>query len=163
MVSTIVDFRTCGYFSGTMIFLGVVLSFIGLGVLFISFIIGLMMLLTSIVIFTTHYRIEVNYKTKTVHDYLWIVGLKNGERREFNSIDYLFIKRNKVSQTMNYLSISSTIHKEVYDGYLRVSENHKIHITSKDSLEEMLEKLRPVSVKLGVPIIDYSEGHANEI
>jgi hypothetical protein len=96
-------------------------------------VIGLIILLISLIVFTTHYRLTVNFDTKEYHDYVWILGLKNGVKGRFETIEYLFIKKNKVSQTMNLKSLSSTIRKDVYDGYLKFSDKDKIHLLTNDS------------------------------
>jgi hypothetical protein len=152
------DFRTSGYFSGTIIFLGIVLIFVGVPVILKSVIIGSIIFLVCIIIFTTHYRLTIDFDNKIFHDYLWILGLKSGDRGKFEHIEYLFVKKSKVSQKMNHLVASSTIRKEVYEGYLRFSENNKLHLTTEDSKKELMKKLSVISKKLNVSIIDYAEG-----
>jgi hypothetical protein len=158
-----IDFKTSGYFSGSIIFFGVVLAMAGLGVLFKSAILGLILLLVSVIIFTTHYRLKIDFDTKVFHDYVWILGLKNGDQRKFENIEYLFIKKSLVSQTMNSLLNSSTFRKHVYDGYLKFSEKDKIHLITKDSKNDLIEKLRVIASRLNVRIVDYSAAEPKEI
>ena len=158
-----IDFRTSGYFSWTIIFLGFVLSFVGFLFVLENPIVGVILLLISLIIFTTHYRLKIDFDNKVFHDYLWISGLKNGDKGKFESIEYLFIKKSKVSQTMSVRVASTTIVKEVYDGYLKFSEQEKIHLITKDSKKDLIKKLREISTSLKVKIIDYSEGEPKEI
>ena len=58
---------------------------------------------------------------------------------------------------------STTIRKDVYDGYLKFSEQEKIHLITKDSKKDLVKKLREISASLKVKIIDYSEGEPKEI
>lgn len=159
----VIDFKTSGYFSGTMMFFGILLFFIGLLVMATHGPIGLIMPLISLVIFSTHYRLKVDFENKVFHDYLWILGIKQGEKGQFDNIEYLFIKRSKVSQTMQLKAASTTIHKDVYDGYLKFSETNKIHLLTEDHKSELIRKLKVISEKLNSKIIDYSEGDAKEV
>ncbi len=159
----IIDFKTSNYFSGVVIIVGVIFSVTGISILFANIIIGLVLLFASVIIFTTHYRLSLDFEKKVFHDYLWILGMKSGEKGNFEAVEYLFIKKSKVSQTMSVRVASATVRKEVYDGYLRFSEEEKIHLLTKDSKKGVEKKLRQISSMLKVRIIDYSEGEPKEI
>ncbi len=160
---SVVDFKTSGYFSWPIIFLGILLALVGLAVLLKNTIVGLILFFVSTIIFTTHYRLRIDFDTHLYQDYLWILGLKNGNKRKFQTIEYLFIQKNKVGQTMNHMVASTTIRKEVYDGYLKFSDQDKIHVTTKDRKKDLIDKLRVISAELKIKIIDYSEGAPKEI
>jgi hypothetical protein len=132
-------------------------------VIFMNVIAGLIMLLVSVIIFTTHYRFVVDLEHKVFHDQVWILGFRSGEKKKFEHIEYLFIKTNKVSQTMSLKAASTTITKEVYDGYIRFSEGEKVHLISKDNKKDLIAKLRPISQGLNVKVIDYSGGAPEEV
>lgn len=158
-----IDFKISGYFSGTIIFLGVFLLVVGLSIFFVSQIGSLILFFISLVIFTTHYGLAVDLDNKVYHDYLWILGFRNGEKGKFNTLEYVFIKKSNVTQTMQLRVASSTIRKEVFDGYLKFSEHHKIHLLTMDSKENLIKKLKNISIRLKVRIIDYSNGEPKEI
>ncbi|MFM8912708.1 MAG: hypothetical protein ACKOE6_07325 [Flammeovirgaceae bacterium] len=153
-----IDFKTSAYFPGIFIFLGVILVFIGLLVLGTTIIGGLAVLLVSFTIFTTHYRLTVDLDSKSYYDYLWILGIKTGERGTFENIEYVFIKKSRESQTMNSRASTTTIQKEVFDGYLKFSENAKIHLLTKDRKEDLMVEMKVVASKLGTKVVDFSEG-----
>lgn len=152
-----VDFKTSSYFSGSITILGYLLVGGGLPLLFVSLPGGLISLFIGFVIFSTHYRLRVDVNAKAYHDYLWILGFRHGERGTFENIEYLFIKKSAFTQTMSVRVASSTIRKEVYDGYLKFSERDKIHLLTMDSKEQLLAKLSPVATQLKTRVIDYSE------
>lgn len=152
-----IDFKTSGYFPGHIILLGVLLAIIGLPVMFVKPIIGMILWFISLIIFTTHYRLRIDPENKVYHDYLWILGFRIGEKGKFNTLDYLFIKKSNVSQTMRLRVASSTIQKEVFDGYLKFSDQHKIHLLTLDSKENLINKLKFIAALLKTRIIDYSE------
>ncbi len=160
---TIVDFRISQYFSNQWIFVGFLLIIIGLGIIFKVIIIGVLLSLMGIVIITTHYRLAINLTAKTYHDYVWLFGLRFGEKGMFENIEYIFIKKIKVSQTINSKVSSTTIRKEMFDCYLKLSEENKIHLLTIESKEELITRLRELSSKINTKIIDYSNGDPREI
>lgn len=158
-----IDFKTSGYFSPTINFVGGLLGILGAAVTTTSPLAGIIMLLLGFIVVTTHYRLSINFDKKIYHDYVWILGFKSGDKCNFENIEYLFIKKNRVRQTMNLRVASSTIRKEVYDGYLKFSEDNKLHLLTKDSKNDLIKKLRSISTTLKVKIIDYSEGEPSEV
>jgi hypothetical protein len=159
----VVDFKTSWFFSRTIFFFGVFLAFIGIVGVITNLLIGLIILTVCVIIFTTHYRLSVDFDNKIFLDYVWILGVKRGELKKFETIEYLFIKTSTVSQTMNARIASTTIRKEVFDGYLKFSEEDKIHLMTMDNKEDLIQKLKPISEKLNSTIIDYTEGEAKEV
>jgi hypothetical protein len=159
-----VDCKTSLYFPLTFIFFGALLGVGGIALVVSgSPVIGVVLLLVGLVLLTTHYRLAINFDKKTYHDYVWILGLKHGEKVKFENIEYLFIKKSRVSQTMSVRVASSTIQKEVYDGYLKFSEKDKIHLLTKDNKNDLIAKLKEISSALKVKIVDYSAGEPKEI
>jgi hypothetical protein len=157
-----IDFKTAGYFSWYIHLAAVFFVILGFALLSINLIASLILFFICLIFFTTHYRLSIDLKNKTYHDYLWILGFRIGEKGSFDSIEYLFIKSSNVSQTMNLRVASSTIRKEVFDGYLKFSEQKKIHLLTMDSKESLLKKLNSISKLLKVAVLDYSENVPKE-
>ena len=153
-----IDFRTSSYFSGMIYFLGILLVIVSGPVAFQSLIAGAVLVLAGVVILTTHYRLSIDFSKKEFHDYLWILGLKYGEKAKFEKIEYLFIKKSNVSQVMRSQVQSTTFRKEVFDGYLKFSEEEKIHLITRGNKNDLIKGLRVIATKLNVKIVDYSEG-----
>jgi hypothetical protein len=151
-----IDIKTSPYFSGQVVFFGIVLVGIGLGFLIIKPVLSGILLFISLIIFTTHYRLRVDLEAKTYFDYLWILGFRNGDTGKFEHLEYIFVKKSKVTQTMSLRVASTTIDKEIYDGYLKFSDQHKIHLVTKDSQQGLLKILAPIAEKLAVKIVDHS-------
>jgi len=153
----VIDIRTSLYFPGSILFIGVLLL-VGSGALFIiKGLVGTIPLLFSAIIFTTHYRLRIDLDSKEYFEYLWILGFKNGEKGKFENIEYLFIKKKKVSQKMNSRASSTIIRSEVYDGYLKFSEENKIHVSTQSTKEKLMNQLSPIASVLNVKIVDYTE------
>jgi hypothetical protein len=156
-----IDFKTSNYFSSRIIIVGIIFSFCGLLLLSVNLVIGLVLLLSSVIIFTTQYRLAIDFENKIFHDYVLILGLKNGYKEKFETIEYVFIKSGNSSQTMSMGGVASTtIHSKVYNGYLKFSANNKIHLTTKDDKKSLYEVLTPIANKLNVKIVDYTEAEA---
>ncbi|MCB0489398.1 MAG: hypothetical protein KDC99_13040 [Cyclobacteriaceae bacterium] len=64
-----IDFKTLPYFSGTMIFLGVLLLFSGLWIMSANIPLALVLVLLSVVILTTHYRVSIDLGNKSMITY----------------------------------------------------------------------------------------------
>jgi len=158
-----IDFRTSRYFPGQVIFLGLLLLIIGVPVFSVSLLGGFVLWFISLVIFTTHYRLRVDMDSKTYHDYLWILGMKRGEKGKFNTIEYLFIKKSMVTETMRLRVATTTIEKEIFDGYLKFSDQDKIHLLTMDSKENLINRMKSMAASLHVRILDYSEGNPLQI
>jgi hypothetical protein len=156
-----VDLKTSNYFPVTAIIVAV-LILIPVGVLLLFsklLVLGLIMLALSTVILTTHYRLKIDFQRKEFHEYVsFLFFFKSGDGGNFETIQYLFIKSKNVSQTMNSRISSMTVRKSVFDGYLKFSEDEKIHIDTKDSKEALVKKLVGISNQLKIRIIDYTEG-----
>lgn len=149
------DFKTTRYFPGSFIFLGVLLVICGLVALTKIIVLGLLLFLIAAFLLTTSYGLTINLEQKHYHDYLWVLGYKKGEWKSFEGIDYFFIKKHNATQTMHMKSITNTVRRPVYDGYLRFSEKHKIFIASFEKKNKLLAKLEPIAAALSVEIVDY--------
>jgi hypothetical protein len=159
----VVDFKTGWFFSRVIFFFGVFLAFMGIVGIISNLFLGIIILVVCVIIFTTHYRLNVDFDNKVFLDYVWILGFRRGDIKRFETIEYIFIKTSKVSETMHARIASTTIRKEVFDGYLKFSEDEKIHLMTMDDKNDLIQKLKPISEKLNSRIIDYSEGEAQEI
>jgi len=155
----VLNFKTSNYFSSSAVLLGVILLPVGLAALFANLVLAAVVLLVSTVLLTTHYRLEIDFQKMTFYDYVSFLGfLKSGEREHFDTVHYLFIKTNRVSQTLNSRVSSMTVQKTVFDGYLKFSDEQKIHIDTRDDKDKLLKKMQPISNQLNIRIIDYTHG-----
>ncbi len=157
------DFKTSAYFSKTIVFVGIILIPVAALIIAVNLVVGIIMLLLCLTVFTSHYRLRLDFANKSFYDYLWILGIRSGDKGQFDRVEYLFIKKSTVSQRMQVRVASTTMQKEVYDGYLRFSEQGKVHLATHDSKKRLVTKLRKISELLNVKILDYSEGVPSEI
>jgi hypothetical protein len=157
------DFKTENYFKGKSFLFGVILVFISFLLLLTNLLAGLIGFIISVVIFTTHYRLKIDTQNKTVYDYVWILGMKNGQTEKFNNIEYIFINKNLSTQTLYTRVQSHAVTDEVYDAYLKFSENHKIHLLKSHSKAQLINSIGKIAKQLNIKVIDYAEGEAQEV
>jgi hypothetical protein len=150
------DFRTSSYFPETIRFVSILLIPAGLLFIFVNLIAGAIFLISAVVVLTTHYRLEVDLENKVYRDYVWFLGLKNGKTSRYENIEYLFIKKSKVSQNLNSRISTKTITKNMFDGYLKFNEAEKIHLLTKENKTVLITRLKTMAEGLQVKIVDYS-------
>jgi hypothetical protein len=112
--------------------------------------------LSCILIWTTHYGIGINETEKKYTDYLWIFGLRKGQTKTFDNIEYLFVNKNKVTQRGYFTSLSYSFQRDKYDGYMKFDETNKIHLATKDNKKGMMKVLNRIAGDLKIEVVDYS-------
>lgn len=157
------DFKTDNYFSWHVRVMAIGVLPVAIMLLEKSVLGSLALLFISVVIFTTHYRLSLDFSKKVYREYLWILGMKDGKPHRFDDLAYFFIKKNISSQTMGLKAATTTVVKEVYDAYLKFSNEEKLHITTTNHKHKLIDKLRPISKQLKIEILDYTEGEVNVI
>lgn len=130
------------------------LPFIGLGMLtLIAVGIGLsryfglgsfLLIPAGLFLFTAHYRLTINLVDQTYHDYLWIVGLKRGDKEKFSRIDGMHLTQNAYRQTISSFTSSITRRGTEYHGYIRFDEEDipVANATSKRTVMRKLERVQ---------------------
>lgn len=151
-----IDLRTSSYFSTSWKLAGIVFVLAGLLIVFVNIFIGVALLIVGILIVTTHYRISVDFNNHTYHDYVWVLGIKNGQKGKFDRIEYVFITRSKVSQTLASRATQSTFVRDEFNGYLKFSEDLKIHLRSDESKKDLTNAMQHFAMKFGCELVDYS-------
>lgn len=153
------DFRSSSYFPQAIFFAGFLLCFISL--LLISaatYTAAITCAVLAVIILTTRHGLEIDLHKNTYKAYVWFLGFENGEAKQFENIEYIFIKKNRISQQLNSRVSSTTVTKDVFDGYLKFSDQEKIHMLTRENKTRLINKLRPVAQCLSITIIDYSTG-----
>jgi hypothetical protein len=130
---------------------------------FFHFLIGLALLIGSVVIFTTHYRLRIDLDQRVYSDYVWIMGIKHGKITSFEKIDYLFIKKSRTVQNLYARGYETSVRKDVYDAYLRFSETQKIHLVTRESKRLLVKQVKILAAQLGVDVIDYTNGEGKSL
>ncbi|QMU29390.1 hypothetical protein [Adhaeribacter radiodurans] len=164
MKPTIYNYKTVNYFSGTTGFMTVVLLIFGICLIpTYYFLFGVSTLFLLLIVFTTHYGLEINVRDKTFKQYLWILGYKHSRIQSYDLIEYAFIQSSKVSRTLYSTATSTTFTSRVYNGYLKFSEENKIHLIQALEKESVLNKLHFLARDLKIEIVDFTDADSVSI
>lgn len=109
------------------------------------------------------YGVEINLASKKYKEYVWLLGIKQGQYIPFQSIQYFFIKDFKVSQRVNSRIKSATFIEEEFRGFVKFDDDEKIHLLTKKNKEALIQKLKSIAQDLQVGLIDYSYGKKEKL
>jgi hypothetical protein len=151
-----IDIRIGSYFSTAWKLAGAVFVLAGLATAAVNIIGGIILLLIGILIITTHYRLTIDFNRHTYHDYLWVLWMRNGDKGNFEQIEYIYITKSRVSQTMASRATQSTFVRDDFNAYLKLSGNVKIHLSSNESKKDLLNTMQDIALKLKCEVVDYT-------
>lgn len=152
----VVDFRVSSYFSREWIWAAWVFLVFGAIILLVNLVFGIIMVIGGVLVITTQYRIAIDLANKTYFDYVRVFGIKNGESGKFESIQYVYITKTKVSQTLASRATQTSFVRDEYNGYLKFSEDKKIHLRSDASKERLTNAMQHIAMRLNCQLVDYS-------
>lgn len=144
-----VDIFTHHYFPYYMIILGIVVS----PVIFIPVypLLSVVVAVLSFLFVSTHYRISIDQTQKIYLEYLWILGLKNGKEKNYQSLEYIYI--NKINRESEYGLVGRMSYSnEVYAGFLKLDHGKTIYIGESRNEGKMLKKAERLSSRLGIEV-----------
>ena len=148
----IIKFDTKSYYEEVILFLGWVLGFIAVILLFTNWLISPIFAFLAILILTTKYRLTINIPNKEIEDFLVIIGIKTQtEKFKYASFEYVYITKNKYTQQLNMKSISSMVSGELYSAYLKSDVANHFLGEGKD-LGELKVKIKPLVEQLKLEI-----------
>ncbi|MDQ4138973.1 MAG: hypothetical protein M3142_00465, partial [Bacteroidota bacterium] len=143
---------------GTTGFIPLGLLIFGIGLLpTYYFLFGVSTLFLLLIVFTTHYGLEINVQDKTLKQYVWILGYKHCHTQSYDLIEYAFIQSSLISRTVYSTTTSATFSSQVYNGYLKFSEEVKIHLIQAQEKETVLNKLHFLARDLKIEIVDFTD------
>ena len=122
----------------------------------VSLIWGPLVFLLSLTVITTRYEFEVNKDEHFYREYVRILWLKNGKKKQYSSAEYCFITASKYIQRMQLKAANTDFEGVEYNGYIKFSENEKIHIARRTDKEQLLKPLRKLANYLDLEIVDHS-------
>ena len=159
MSPKIYNYKTTHYLSGSAFFPAAGLLIFGLGCFlnFDSVSVGLAALSGLILILTTHQGLEVNVSAKTFKQYFWILGYQRAHLQTYDLIEYAFIQSGKVRQRMESVPGFNSITFPVYNGYIKFSEEAKIHIIQAKDKAVVMNRLQVLATDLNLEIIDFTD------
>ena len=154
-----IKFNTQYYFPNRIVWgggsFGFALGLFAAGYVWGSVVGGIIFLLSI----STRYGVEIDFDKKKFQEFIWILGYQHGERVPFDAIQYLFLKDFRIAQTFNSRVNSATVIEDEFRGYVKFSEENKVHILTMDDYDKLVGKLKPLAAKFKVGLMDYTFGH----
>jgi hypothetical protein len=143
-----------GFACGLIVFYGM-MSFnywiIGIG--------GLFMMLAL----TTRYGVAVHVGEKWFKEYVWVLGLKLGERVKYTNLEYVFIGKGRVTQTTSSRVKTTTVTRDEFRGFIKFDTDEKIHILTNSSQEKLVKTMTKTAQAFQARLFDYTSGQAVQI
>jgi len=150
------NIKIANYFSTGYILLGILFLLIGISAIVLgNIILGVILILATLIISTSHYRLKIDPSTHRFKFYIWFLGFAVGKEQSYDNIEYIFLKKNQVSQTMHMESLTSTVKSEVYDLFLKFSNRETLHLLSKKNYEEASIQLKSIASEFNLETVDY--------
>ena len=142
------------FFDGVYMYIGLLLSMLGVIFLLFNYIISLILFFGSLLVFSTVYKLAIFKEAGYYKNYLWIFGIKKGTKIEFYTLDGLMIEKHKHEHHLSKKNPDATVEYTVYSGYLVFDGEKKVSIgdsKNKAKIEKKISKLRD---KLDVIVLD---------
>jgi hypothetical protein len=119
--------------------------------------------LLSILCLTTFYKVEVNTSEKWFKEYVWVLGIKSGERVKYGTIDYLFVNKGLITETTSSRIQSTTVTREEYRGFIKFDNNEKIHILTNTNRDRLVTEMTGAARNFQSRLFDYSSGQTTQL
>lgn len=152
-----IDFRTSYFFPPFARIGAWVIVVFGALAIFVNPIVGLLFFGVGLFVITSQYRIKIDFGRMNYFEYMWIFGLKNGDHEHFDKIEYIYVNRNKVRQTVQVRVASSAYDRDDFNVYLKFSEKQKIHLFSDENKGTAFNRAHALAKKFKCDVVDRTE------
>lgn len=72
-------------------------------------------------------------------------------------IEFLYLNRNNYSQIAESRGSMSRFQRVKYDGYIKLTDNTKLHLVQEESKGKALQRMEAISDDLGIELRDRTE------
>jgi hypothetical protein len=118
--------------------------------------VSLTLILAGILFTTTQNRLEINRNRKYYRKYVWILGIKYGEKIAFDELQYIYITKSRRSQVYGQSYKNHSFIGEHFNVYLKLSDRDKVLIGDGSSRDWVLKKIAKINKQLALEVRDYS-------
>ena len=149
--------NTQSYFGDHFYYTGWAALILAIPVIFITWYVGVIFLLTGIVVTTSHYKLSIDQNTKQIREYLLIFGMKRAvEIKKYTHLSYITIKSSRYSQQLQLRAASTVVEGTMYSAYLITDTGH-IYLGESKRKEKISRKARGIAEKLGIEFHDLED------
>jgi hypothetical protein len=157
MQATLRSYNTGFYFSTAVRVLGWVSSLSAVFAILNGSIAAYALIPAGIVTQLTHYRTEFDLEHMTYREGVRFAGMTFGKMLPLPGFDFLFLKKNRYTETRESRASMSIFKFIKYDGYLKLSDNKKLHLLQRDSKEKAMQEMEQIARDLDVELRDLTE------
>jgi hypothetical protein len=112
---------------------------------------------TGLLVQFTYYHTEFDLGRMTYREGVWLAGMTSGKKRPLPGFDFLFLKNNRYSQTLESRASMTTLKVEKYDGYVQLTNQVKLHLLRHNNKEKALRRMEQIARDLNTELRDLTE------
>ncbi|MBX0333954.1 hypothetical protein K3G39_11975 [Pontibacter sp. HSC-14F20] len=157
MVATLHSYNTGHYFSGSARAFGWITTALAVTMIINGSVAAYAFLPTAIITQFTHYRTEFDMANRTYREGVRFAGITFGKMLPLTGIGFLFLKKNNYKQVSESRASMSTFQLVEYDGYIKLSDNVKLHLLQRKTKEQAMQEMQQVAHDLQAELRDLTE------
>lgn len=153
---------TIPYFPKELRYLTPFALLVALYLFWVGFLIwGVLIILVSVIIFTTHYVTEIDLGKRQYNDFISMIGIPmSQEKSQFQNLDRIVITKGRYAQTINTRVQSRQIDWVDYTATLVVDGGRPLDLVTKVDKQELMLGLKDLAGFLQVPVEDRTTGQS---
>ena len=119
-------------------------------------ILSICLILVSGLVLTAQEGTEIDKSMRRYREYKSFFFIKSGRWMNYKQVEKIFVNSSKSSQRLYtaHTTKSSIFENIDYNGFLKFSDNKKVHLLKKRKKAELLKALNPIARFLEVPVED---------
>ncbi|GGG07871.1 hypothetical protein [Pontibacter amylolyticus] len=157
MSATRHSYHTGHYFSASARALGWLTTTLAITMIVNGSVAAYAFLPTAIITQFTHYRTEFDLAQMTCREGVRFAGITLGEMLPLAGIDFLFVKRNNYKRVSESRGSMSTFQFECYDGYIKLSDDVKLHLLQRKTKEQAMQEMQQMAQDLQAELRDLTD------
>ena len=126
-----------------------------------NIIVGVVLFIISLLIFTGRGGVQVNLIQKTYLVYNSFLFIKSGKEKSYNTLEKIFINAGEYQSKMYtpHTTASFTVRDVEYNAYLKLDNEVKLYLGCDKDKDKVLKRFNKIANKLKIPL---QEGIVNE-
>lgn len=157
MGTTYYSYNTGHYFGTGVRVFGWITSFLAVMMIVNGSVAAYVILPAALITQFAHYRTEFDLAHMTYREGVRWAGLTFGAMQPLPGFDFLYLKCNRYSQTIESRASMSKLKFEKYDGYLKLADGIKLHLLQRKTKEQALREMQQIARDLNVDLRDLTE------
>lgn len=145
------DVFTHHYFPFHFIALGVGMIITSIVSVPFNFALAIILFIAGFVFTTSHHRLRIDLEHNSIKEYLWILGLKNGEELSILDVELIYINKVKVSTAYGFVA-RVNVDQMIFKGFIKMTSEETVFLGESKNEEKLLSKMRLIAEILNLEI-----------